>query len=87
MIKLYTTILIDYTNKSSVTFFPFHFINSFTIEIISSKTIIGYLFRSRQKRISDQMLAEADTRSGLSNVKGMVKTVPVGFGVFNLEQM
>ncbi|KAG6797393.1 hypothetical protein HZU73_07213 [Apis mellifera caucasica] len=42
---------------------------------------------SRQKRISDQMLAEADTRSGLSNVKGMVKTVPVGFGVFNLEQI
>lgn len=42
---------------------------------------------SRQRRISDQKLAEIETLIGLNEMKGMVKTVPVGFGAFDLKKI
>ncbi|XP_066593099.1 uncharacterized protein [Prorops nasuta] len=35
---------------------------------------------SRQKRLSDQRLAELETLLGLAQLKGMIVTVPVAFG-------
>ncbi|XP_051162528.1 uncharacterized protein LOC127282382 [Leptopilina boulardi] len=37
-------------------------------------------FLSRQKRVSDQRLAELETLMALSRLKGKLVTVPVGFG-------
>ncbi|XP_053994521.1 uncharacterized protein LOC128884880 [Hylaeus volcanicus] len=36
---------------------------------------------SRQKRVSDQRLAEIETLLNLKNVMGKLTTIPVGFGV------
>ncbi|XP_076753956.1 uncharacterized protein LOC143425213 [Xylocopa sonorina] len=38
---------------------------------------------SRQRRVSDQRLAEIETLLGLENVRGKVVTVPVAFGVLD----
>ncbi|XP_029056326.1 uncharacterized protein LOC114883081 isoform X1 [Osmia bicornis bicornis] len=42
---------------------------------------------SRQRRVSDQRLAEIETLIGLENVKGKVVTVPVAFGVVDLNKI
>ncbi|XP_034191155.1 uncharacterized protein LOC117609218 isoform X2 [Osmia lignaria lignaria] len=41
----------------------------------------------RQRRVSDQRLAEIETIIGLENVKGKVVTVPVGFGVVDINKI
>lgn len=45
------------------------------------------LFCSRQRRVSDQRLAEIETLLGLANVRGKVVTVPVAFGVLDPDKM
>ncbi|XP_043804204.1 uncharacterized protein LOC122721053 isoform X1 [Apis laboriosa] len=42
---------------------------------------------SRQRRVSDQILAERETDIGLGEVKGIIKVVPVGFGAFDLQRI
>ncbi|XP_043804205.1 uncharacterized protein LOC122721053 isoform X2 [Apis laboriosa] len=41
----------------------------------------------RQRRVSDQILAERETDIGLGEVKGIIKVVPVGFGAFDLQRI
>ncbi|XP_078050350.1 uncharacterized protein LOC144476904 [Augochlora pura] len=42
---------------------------------------------SRQRRVSDQRLAEIETLLGLENVRGKVVTVPVAFGVLDPDKI
>ncbi|XP_017886655.1 uncharacterized protein LOC108628933 [Ceratina calcarata] len=42
---------------------------------------------SRQRRVSDQRLAEIETLLGLQNVRGKVVTVPVAFGVLDPDKI
>ncbi|XP_076162892.1 uncharacterized protein LOC143144412 [Ptiloglossa arizonensis] len=42
---------------------------------------------SRQRRVSDQRLAEIETLMGLENVRGKVVTVPVAFGVLDPDKI
>lgn len=49
--------------------------------------IHGYCICSRQRRVSDQRLAEIETLMGLENVRGKVVTVPVAFGVLDPDKM
>ncbi|XP_017756819.1 PREDICTED: uncharacterized protein LOC108548383 [Eufriesea mexicana] len=42
---------------------------------------------SRQRRVSDQRLAEIETLLGLENVKGKVVTVPVAFGMLDPDKI
>ncbi|XP_031827535.1 uncharacterized protein LOC116424796 [Nomia melanderi] len=44
-------------------------------------------FLSRQRRVSDQRLAEIETLLGLENVRGKVVTVPVAFGVLDPDKI
>ncbi|XP_014293861.1 uncharacterized protein [Halyomorpha halys] len=41
---------------------------------------IAHGYRFRQKRVSDQRLAELETLVALSNMKGNIKTIPYGYG-------
>ncbi|GLH12457.1 MraZ protein [Gryllus bimaculatus] len=41
----------------------------------------------RQKRVSDQRLAELETRVALNRLKGIVVTVPVGFGKVDPDKL
>ncbi|XP_031773363.1 uncharacterized protein LOC105735930 isoform X2 [Apis florea] len=41
----------------------------------------------RQRRVSDQRLAEIETLLGLKNVRGKVMTVPVAFGVLDPDKI
>ncbi|CAK9798230.1 hypothetical protein ANTPLA_LOCUS1482 [Anthophora plagiata] len=42
---------------------------------------------SRQRRVSDQRLAEIETLLGLQNVRGRVVTVPVAFGMLDPDKI
>ena len=42
---------------------------------------------SRQRRVSDQRLAEIETLMGLENVRGKVVKVPVAFGVLDPDKI
>ncbi|XP_012134575.1 uncharacterized protein LOC105661771 [Megachile rotundata] len=42
---------------------------------------------SRQRRVSDQRLAELETLMGLENVRGKVVTVPIAFGVLDPDKI
>ncbi|XP_076235274.1 uncharacterized protein LOC143179790 [Calliopsis andreniformis] len=44
-------------------------------------------FLSRQRRVSDQRLAEIETLLGLEKVRGKLVTVPVAFGVLDPDKI
>ncbi|PSN55574.1 hypothetical protein C0J52_12099 [Blattella germanica] len=48
--------------------------------LLSMVVLTALIFLDRQKRVSDQRLAELETYIALRNLAGKIVTVPVGFG-------